>query len=80
LLGPQLLNGGAHLAGGVIDDDDVDTVGGLLTKAIGRVPLPGAAGDTQGVHLQAEEATGRRRQVSTILASRTPAPEEDTDD
>ena len=63
-----------------IDDDDVDTVGGLLTKAIGRVPLPGAAGDTQGVNLQAEEATGRRRQVSTILASRTPAPEEDTDD
>ena len=63
-----------------IDDDDVDTVGGLLTKAIGRVPLPGAAGDTQGVHLQAEEATGRRRQVSTILASRTPAPEEDPDD
>lgn len=63
-----------------IDDDDVDTVGGLLTKAIGRVPLPGAAGDTQGVHLQAEEATGRRRRVSTILASRTPAPEEDTDD
>ena len=63
-----------------IDDDDVDTVGGLLTKAIGRVPLPGAAGDTQGVHLQAEEATGRRRQVSTILASRTSAPEEDTDD
>ena len=57
-----------------IDDDDVDTAGGLLTKAIGRVPLPGAAGDTQGVHLQAEEAAGRRRQVSTILASRTPAP------
>ena len=63
-----------------IDDDDVDTAGGLLTKAIGRVPLPGAAGDFQGVHLQAEEAAGRRRQVSTILASRTPAPEEDTDD
>ena len=69
-----------ELFGLEIDDDDVDTVGGLLTKAIGRVPLPGAAGDTQGVHLQAEEAAGRRRQVSTILASRTPAPEEDTDD
>ena len=69
-----------ELFGLEIDDDDVDTVGGLLTKAIGRVPLPGAAGDTQGVHLQAEEATGRRRQVSTILASRTPVPEEDTDD
>ena len=69
-----------ELFGLEIDDDDVDTAGGLLTKAIGRVPLPGAAGDTQGVHLQAEEAAGRRRQVSTILASRTPAPEEDTDD
>lgn len=63
-----------------IDDDDVDTAGGLLTKAIGRVPLPGAAGDIQGVHLLAEETAGRRRQVATILASRTPAPEEDTDD
>ena len=63
-----------------IDDDDVDTAGGLLTKAIGRVPLPGAAGDIQGVHLLAEETAGRRRQVSTILASRTPIPEEDPDD
>ena len=63
-----------------IDDDDVDTAGGLLTKAIGRVPLPGAAGDIQGVHLLAEETAGRRRQVSTILASRTPTPEEDPDD
>ena len=63
-----------------IDDDDVDTAGGLLTKAIGRVPLPGAAGDIQGVRLLAEETAGRRRQVSTILASRTPTPEEDPDD
>ena len=63
-----------------IDDYFVDTVGGLLTKAIGRVPLPGAAGDIQGVHLLAEETAGRRRQVSTILASRTPTPEEDPDD
>ena len=63
-----------------IDDADVDTAGGLLTKAIGRVPLPGAAGDIQGVRLLAEETAGRRRQVSTILASRTPTPEEDPDD
>ncbi|MDU0347636.1 hemolysin family protein [Actinomyces sp. MRS3W] len=56
-----------------IDDDDVDTAGGLLTKAIGRVPLPGASGDVQGIHLLAEEATGRRRQVATLLASRSQA-------
>lgn len=53
-----------------IEDDDVDTAGGLLTKAIGRVPLPGASGDIQGVHLEAQEASGRRRQVATLLASR----------
>lgn len=58
-----------------IQDDDVDTAGGLLTKAIGRVPLPGAVGDVQGVRLVADEATGRRRQVTTLLASRTPQPE-----
>ncbi|WP_136313680.1 hemolysin family protein [Actinomyces procaprae] len=56
-----------------IEDDDVDTAGGLLTKAIGRVPLPGASGDVQGIHLVAEESAGRRRQVATLLASRSDA-------
>lgn len=57
-----------------IDDDDVDTAGGLLAKAVGRVPLPGASGKAQGVHLRAEEATGRRRQVATLVASRAADP------
>lgn len=59
-----------------IDDDDVDTAGGLLAKAIGRVPIPGAVGDAQGVHLVADEATGRRHQVTSLLASRTPEPDD----
>lgn len=59
-----------------IDDDDVDTAGGLLAKAIGRVPIPGAVGDAQGVHLVADEATGRRHQVTSLLASRTPDPDD----
>ena len=58
-----------------IDDDDVDTAGGLLTKAIGRFPLPGARGSAQGVDLTAEEAVGRRRQVATLIVSRTPGPD-----
>ncbi len=63
-----------------VEDDDVDTAGGLLTKAIGRVPLPGASGDVQGVHLVAEESTGRRRQVASLLASRAPTQEDEHDD
>lgn len=63
-----------------IDDDDVDTAGGLLSKAIGRVPIPGAVGDAQGVHLVADEATGRRHQVTSLLASRTPEPDDEPTD
>lgn len=51
-------------------DDDVDSVGGFLAKALGRVPLPGAVGVLGGVRMEAEDARGRRRQVGTILCSR----------
>ena len=60
------------LFGVEIDDDDVDTAGGLLAKAIGRVPLPGASGRVQGVRLVADEATGRRRQVTSLRVSAAP--------
>lgn len=56
-----------------IDDDDVDSVGGLLTKALGMVPLAGSTADVQGVHLVAERVEGRRRQVTTILVSKVAA-------
>ena len=67
-----------ELWGVELHDDDVDSVGGLLAKAIGRVPLPGATGDMLGVHMVAEEARGRRRQVGTIVCSY--APEVSSDD
>lgn len=64
-----------------LEDEDVDSVGGLLAKAIGRVPLPGATGDMLGVHMVAEEARGRRRQVGTIVCSYVPeTPSEDSED
>lgn len=63
-----------------IDDEDVDTVGGLLAKAIGKVPLPGAEADVQGVWLRAETVQGRRRQIATLLAKRTAARDDDEDD
>ncbi|MDO5699990.1 MAG: hemolysin family protein [Bowdeniella nasicola] len=51
-----------------IDDDDVDSVGGLLTKALGRVPIEGTSATVQGLYLQAERAGGRRHQIQTVLA------------
>lgn len=53
-----------------LEDEDVDSVGGLLAKAIGRVPLPGAVGEVGPIRMVAEEARGRRRQVGTIVCSR----------
>ncbi|MDD9205169.1 transporter associated domain-containing protein, partial [Georgenia sp. 10Sc9-8] len=61
-----------------IEDDDVDSAGGLLAKALGRVPLSGAQVDVHGLHLVAERTEGRRRRISTILVSQVaPAQEED---
>ncbi|WP_072341900.1 hemolysin family protein [Actinomyces urinae] len=59
-----------ELMGLDIEDEDVDSVGGLLQKALGKVPLPGAKVRALGLELEAEEAIGRRRQVGTILATR----------
>ena len=40
-----------ELFGLELDDEDVDSVGGLLAKALGRVPLPGASASTvSGLH------------------------------
>ncbi len=53
------------------DDDEIDTAAGLLSKAIGKVPLVGSQADVGGLHLEAERVEGRRKQVSTILVSLT---------
>jgi len=50
-----------------LDDDDVDTAGGLLAKAIGKVPLLGSVGDIHGLHLVGERVEGRRKQLATLV-------------
>ncbi|WP_426995852.1 hemolysin family protein [Pseudarthrobacter sp. N5] len=60
-----------------LDDDEVDTVGGLLAKALGRVPIVGSTVKVGGVALRAERLEGRRNRVSHIIAAAVP--KEDTD-
>ncbi|MBF0660043.1 hemolysin family protein [Rhodococcus sp. (in: high G+C Gram-positive bacteria)] len=60
-----------------IDDDEVDTVGGLLGYELGRVPLPGSEVTTHGLILRGEggpDVRGRVR-VSTVFVQRAPEPE-----
>jgi CBS domain containing-hemolysin-like protein len=47
--------------------DDVETVGGLLAAALGRVPIPGATVTVRGLTFVAESAKGRRNKVGTVL-------------
>jgi CBS domain containing-hemolysin-like protein len=50
-----------------LDDDDVDTVGGLLTKHLGRLPVAGSSTSIDGLQLTAERTEGRRKRVVTVL-------------
>ena len=57
-----------------LDDDDVDTVGGLLAKTLGKVPLPGSVADVHGLRIEADRVEGRRKQLATVLVSHAAAP------
>ena len=64
-----------------IEDDEVDTVGGLLGFELGRVPLPGSEVRTHGLLLRGEggpDVRGRVR-VSTVFVQRVTPEEENTD-
>jgi CBS domain containing-hemolysin-like protein len=50
-----------------LDDDDVDSVGGLLAKVLGRLPVAGSEARTSGLILTAERTEGRRKRISTVL-------------
>src|SRR5687768_2826002 len=49
------------------EDDDVETVGGLLARALGRVPIEGAQAEVGGLRLVAESTGGRRNRIDTVL-------------
>jgi hypothetical protein len=65
----------ADLIGVRIDAEveGVDTVGGLLARRLGRVPIPGAQIRVSDWTLTAESAHGRRNRIATVLA----VPDED---
>ncbi|MGI5491610.1 hemolysin family protein [Microtetraspora malaysiensis] len=60
-----------------IDVDDVDTVGGLLAHALGRVPIAGSEATVDGLRLTAENLAGRRNRISTVVVRRIEPAEDD---
>jgi len=55
-----------------LDDDDVDSVGGLLSKSLGRLPVAGSEARVSGLVLTADRTDGRRKRISTVLVHRDP--------
>lgn len=54
---------------------DVDSVGGLMAKQLGRVPIPGSTIAVQGWNITAERPLGRRRRISSVIVERKTSPE-----
>lgn len=50
-----------------LDDDEVDSAGGLLTKTLGRLPETGSTVEVSGLRLRAERVEGRRKLLRTIV-------------
>ncbi len=61
-----------------LEDEDVETVGGLLGKRLGKVPIPGAAVRIDGLVITAESTEGRRRRIGSVLVRAVPEQDEDS--
>ena len=59
-----------ELFGATIEAEDVETVGGLLAHALGRVPIAGSVATVAGLKLTAESLAGRRNRIGTVTVER----------
>jgi CBS domain containing-hemolysin-like protein len=59
-----------ELFGTTIEAEDVETVGGLLAHALGRVPIAGSVATVAGLKLTAESLAGRRNRIGTVTVER----------
>ncbi len=59
-----------EITGIAIVDDDVDSVGGLMAKHLGRVPIAGSVVECDGLRFEAEAPLGRRNRIGAVLISK----------
>ncbi|KQW52481.1 hypothetical protein ASC77_24160 [Nocardioides sp. Root1257] len=69
-----------ELFGFDVEEEDVDSVGGLMAKHLGRVPIPGSVVEAHGLRFEAEAATGRRNRIGTLLIARVATEDESNED
>jgi CBS domain containing-hemolysin-like protein len=69
-----------ELFGLELEDEDVETVGGLMAKVLNKVPIAGAVVKYAGLELVAERSTGRRNKVGTVVVGRIADETSESDD
>jgi CBS domain containing-hemolysin-like protein len=70
-----------ELFGFDVEEEDVDSVGGLMAKHLGLVPIAGSQVTAHGLHFTAEDTAGRRNKIETVritLAPTAAAPDKET--
>jgi CBS domain containing-hemolysin-like protein len=60
-----------------VEEEDVDSVLGLMAKHLGLVPIPGSSVEAHGLRFEAEDTAGRRNKIGTVQIHRVvPEPAE----
>ena len=54
-----------------LEDEDVDSIGGLLAKELGRVPESGSIAESDGIIMTGGESRGRRKGLANIIVERS---------
>lgn len=63
-----------------LEDEDVDSIGGLLGKAVDQVPQPGVTATVDGLVLIGGASRGRGRGIATVFVERAATTPEETED
>ena len=58
-----------ELFGMKLEDEDVETVGGVMGKVLNKVPIAGSVVHYAGLELVAERGIGRRNKIGTVIAT-----------
>uniref|UniRef100_UPI0025AE6FC3 transporter associated domain-containing protein n=1 Tax=Acinetobacter bereziniae TaxID=106648 RepID=UPI0025AE6FC3 len=58
-----------ELFGIAFHEEDVDSVGGLMAKHLGTVPIPGSVVEVEGLRFEAQAPQGRRNRIGRVVVS-----------
>lgn len=62
-----------------LEDDEVDSIGGLLAKELGRVPESGAVAESKGMIITGDLSRGRNKGLASVIVERAPHTDNEPD-